>query len=165
MAYNVFECSSKEGGISQEGVILLGLIWLIVFIVSVVIDVATSGFLFIGVGIGALFAMAAGALGASILIQCIICIIVSALVIVFGYPKAKALMRKTIPEDKGISERYVGTDIRMEEDMDCGSEAKVKVGGIYWTAKNEGELPLKAGDMATVVQVIGNKVIVKHKES
>lgn len=142
----------------------MGLIWLIIAVVSVVIDVATSGFLFIGVGIGALLAMGAGALGLSLLIQFIICIIASALVIIFGYPKAKNLMHKTIPEDKGISQRYVGTDITVADDIGCGCEAKVKVGGIYWTARNEGNTPLKAGSTATIVQVIGNKVIIKHKE-
>lgn len=141
------------------------LIWLVIAAVSVIIDVATSGFLFIGVGIGALFAMAAAALGLSVMLQIIICIVVSALVIIFGYPKAKELMRKTIPVDKGISEMYVGTDISIEEEIGCGSEAKVKVGGIYWTGRNEGEKPLLAGSTATITKVIGNKVIMKQKES
>lgn len=141
---------------------LLTLLWIIVAIVMVAIDLATSAFLFSWIGLGAIVAMFANLLALSFLVQVIIFGIVSLIAIGIGYPWAKKKFKASIRTTPLMEETYIGMIFDAEERIE--STAGIKISGIYWTVINEGEI-IEKGDKFIITGIQGNKfTISKYKE-
>lgn len=143
----------------------LNLIWLGLFIVLVVIELATVALATIWFAIGCLAALAAGLLGADLIIQVIAFLAVSAVLLVLTRPWAlKHLNQKRI---KTNYESKIGEVIKITERVDnLRQTGKSIVDGQEWTVRSENDREtLEEGNLAIVTAVSGVKLIVKkYKE-
>lgn len=137
------------------------ILWIIISVVALVVDIATSAFLFMWFTVGGIAAIIALIFGSSTAIQIIVFIAVSAISMAIGYPMIKKTLKSTVPRTNTMEESYIGREIIVDEDV--VEKASVKVDGIYWTIKNIGE-PVKKGDSVRVTSIDGNKLIVKKEK-
>ena len=132
--------------------------WIIISVVALVVDIATSAFLFLWFTIGGIAAIIALIFGSAVSIQIIVFIGVSAISMAIGYPLMKKTLRGTVSKTNTMEEGYIGREITVDEDLI--EKAKVKIDGIYWTIKNIGD-PVKKGDKISIIGIEGNKLIVE----
>ena len=131
--------------------------WAVVAIGALFIDITTSSFMFVWFAIGAIAAIIAMLFNASVVVQVIIFIAVTAVAMAVGYPIVKRTIKKTVSKTLTMEEAYIGTEFTIEEDIDVRS--KIKFQGVYWTVKNVGK-PLKKGDLVQVIGIEGNKLLI-----
>jgi membrane protein implicated in regulation of membrane protease activity len=131
--------------------------WAFVAIGALFIDITTSSFMFVWFAIGAIAAIIAMVFNASVVVQVIIFVAVTAFVMAVGYPIVKRTIKKTVSKTLTMEEAYIGTEFAIEEDIDVKS--KIKFQGVYWTVKNVGK-PLKKGDLVQVIGIEGNKLLI-----
>jgi membrane protein implicated in regulation of membrane protease activity len=134
--------------------------WIIISVAALVIDIATSTFLFLWFTVGGIAAIVALIFKASLAAQIITFIAVSAVSMGLGYPLVKKTLKNTIEKTSTMEEGYIGREITLDEDVI--ETAKVKIDGIYWTIKNVGE-PVKRGDKVKITGLQGNKLLVKKE--
>lgn len=140
------------------GIVIL---WIIIAAVAILIDIATSSFLFVWFTVGAVAAMIAEVLGVSFGIQVIIFLVVNLITVSLGYPWAKKKFKASVKRTPLMEETYIGRVMKAEENI--GQRAKVKVDGIYWTVQNSGE-EIKAGDNFKIIGIEGIKLIIEKEE-
>lgn len=135
--------------------------WIIIAAVAIIIDIATSNFLFVWFAVGAIAAMISGFIGISFGVQVIIFLVVSLITVSLGYPWAKKKFKNSVKRIPLMEENYVGRVMKAEEDI--VDIAKVKVDGVYWTVVNTGE-KIKSGNNFKIVGIDGIKLIIKKEE-
>lgn len=140
------------------GIVIL---WIIIAAVAILIDIATSSFLFVWFTVGAIAAMIAEMLGVSFGVQVIIFLVVNLVTVSLGYPWAKKKFKTSVKRTPLMEETYIGRVMKAEENI--GQRAKVKVDGIYWTVQNSGE-EIKAGDNFKIIGIDGIKLIIEKEE-
>ena len=140
------------------GIVIL---WIIIAAVAILIDIATSSFLFVWFTVGAIAAMIAEMLGVSFGVQVIIFLVVNLITVSLGYPWAKKKFKTSVKRTPLMEETYIGRVMKAEENI--GQRAKVKVDGIYWTVQNSGE-EIKAGDNFKIIGIDGIKLIIEKEE-
>jgi len=133
------------------------LFWLVVSIGAILIDIFTSAFLFVWFAIGGFAAIAGSLVGLEFPAQFGIFIVVSLISIAIGYPLAKKKFKNTT-KTLLMEETYIGKEFLAEEDIDKTS--RFKVGGIYWTGKNDG-VKINKGEMFKVIGIKGNKLLIE----
>ena len=137
------------------------IIWIIISVAALVIDIATSAFLFMWFTVGGIAAIIALIFGSSIAVQVITFIAVSAVSMGAGYPLIKSTLKGTVKKTSTMEESYIGREITVDEDL--VETARAKIDGIYWTIKNIGE-PVKKGDKVKITGLEGNKLVVKKEK-
>ena len=137
------------------------IIWIIIAAVAIIIDIATSNFLFAWFTIGAIAAMIADLFGISFGVQVIILLVINLITVSLGYPWAKKKFNKSVKRTPLMEETYIGRVMKAEEDII--EKAKVKVDGIYWTVLNKGE-EIKTGENFKIIGIEGIKLIIKKEE-
>lgn len=133
-------------------------IWITIGILTLVIDLITSAFLFVWFTVGALAAAVAALCGLGSMYQIIIFLIVSAIFTAIGYPIARKAIKSTVTKTKTTEQGYIGKEIIIDEEI--MDKATIKIEGIYWTVKNQGEL-IKKGDKAIITGLEGNKILIE----
>lgn len=131
--------------------------WAVVALGALFIDITTSSFMFVWFAVGAIAAIIAMLFNASVVVQVIIFVAVTAVSMAVGYPIVKKTIKKTVSKTLTMEEAYIGKEFTIEEDIDVKS--KIKFQGIYWTVKNVGK-PLKKGELVQVVGIEGNKLLI-----
>ncbi|MGN0025754.1 MAG: NfeD family protein [Clostridium sp.] len=137
------------------------IIWIIIAAIAIIIDIATSNFLFAWFTIGAIAAMIADLFGISFGVQVIIFLVINLITVSLGYPWAKKKFKKSVKRTPLMEETYIGRVMKAEEDII--EKAKVKVDGIYWTVLNKGE-EIKTGENFEIIGIEGIKLIIKKEE-
>ena len=133
------------------------LFWLAISIVAILIDIFTSAFLFVWFAIGGFAAIASGLAGLEFPAQLGIFIVVSLVSMAIGYPVVKKNFKNTTNTPL-MEETYIGKVFLAEEDID--KTLRFKVGGIYWTGKNEGPI-INKGESYKITGIEGNKLLIK----
>lgn len=133
------------------------LFWLILSIGVILIDILTSSFLFVWFAIGGFAAIVGGLAGLQFPAQLVIFTVVSLISISIGYPLAKTKL-KNITKTPLMEETYIGKEFLAEEEIE--KTARFKVGGIYWTGKNDGG-KINKGEKFKVIGIQGNKLLIK----
>jgi membrane protein implicated in regulation of membrane protease activity len=141
--------------------VTLLIIWIIISVAALVIDIATSTFLFLWFTVGGIAAIMALIFGSNIAVQVITFIAVSAVSMALGYPLIKNMLRGTIKKTSTMEESYIGREITVDEDLI--ETARAKIDGIYWTIKNVGD-PVKKGDKVKITGIEGNKLVVRKEK-
>lgn len=140
---------------------LLTVFWIIVAIVMIVIDLATSAFLFCWIGLAAIISMILNLFSLSFITQVIVFGIISLILILVGYPLVKKKFKTNINSLPLMEENYVGMIFEAEERIE--NTAQIKISGIYWVVVNEGEV-IEKGDKFIIKDIRGNKFIInKYK--
>ena len=137
------------------------ILWIIIAAVAIIIDIATSNFLFAWFTIGAIAAMIADFLGVRFGVQVIIFLVINLITVSLGYPWAKKKFKNSVKRTPLMEETYIGRIMKAEEDII--EKAKVKVYGIYWTVLNTGE-EIKSGENFKIIGIEGIKLIIKKEE-
>jgi len=133
-------------------------LWIAIALAALFFDMLTSAFLFIWFSAGSIVAIIAFFLGAAFITQFLLFIIVSTILLIIGYPIVKKTIKKTVPKTLKQEESYIGREFLIDEDVI--EKAIMKVDGIYWTVKNDGEA-IKKGDRIKIIGLEGNKLVVK----
>lgn len=136
------------------------ILWIIISIMALLIDIATSAFLFIWFTVGGIAAIVMLIFNYSFSVQLIAFIAISAISMGIGYPMVRKSLGKSVTKTSTMEESYLNREITADEDFI--ETAKVKIDGIYWTVKNYGE-PVKKGDCVVITGIEGNKLIVKKQ--
>ncbi|MCB2290126.1 NfeD family protein [Clostridium sp. CS001] len=131
--------------------------WTVVALGALFIDITTSSFMFVWFAGGAIAAIIAMLFNASVAVQIIIFVAVTAASMAVGYPIVKKTIKKTVNKTLTMEEAYIGKEFTLEEKIDL--KAKIKFQGIYWTVKNVGK-PLEKGDVVQVIGIEGNKLLI-----
>ncbi|OFI05461.1 hypothetical protein CLOACE_16900 [Clostridium acetireducens DSM 10703] len=129
--------------------------------IALILDIVTSAFLFIWFTVGSIVALIALILKYSFVVQLGLFIAVSALFSIIGYPIVKKTIKKTVKKTPTMEESYIGEIIHVGKTIK--DTETLKIGGIYWTVKNTGEI-LEKGDKAQIIGVEGNKIVIKKYE-
>lgn len=74
------------------------IIWIIIAAIAIIIDIATSNFLFAWFTIGAIAAMIADLFGISFGVQVIIFLVINLITVSLGYPWAKRNLKNQLKE-------------------------------------------------------------------
>ncbi|ENK1243651.1 NfeD family protein [Clostridium sporogenes] len=137
------------------------ILWVIVGTAALVLDLATSSFLFVWFTLGAISALIVQVLGYSMPIQIIAFTLISILCMILGYPMVKKIIKKQKGSTLSIEKNYVGETFIADKDIE--QEGVLKFQGVYWRTTNNGGY-IKKGDKVKIISVKGNKIFVKKVE-
>ncbi len=138
--------------------------WLIVLVVLVVIELLTMGLTTIWFAGGALIATIAAVLGAPMVVQVILFLVVSAVLIIFTRPLAVKYFNKD--RVRTNAESLVGRQAIVISEIDnLQGIGQVNVGGMEWSARTRIDgVRLPVGTVTTVLGINGVKLIVEERK-
>ncbi|MGL4670319.1 MAG: NfeD family protein [Methanobacteriaceae archaeon] len=135
--------------------------WLVLGVVCVLCELLTAGFFLLSIGIGSFSAAILNYSGFDPISQIAIFIIVSVVCILLSRPLAKRLTKNT-PEKKVGSERLIGEEGIVLEDISENKIGTVKIIGDTWKASSTDEI-LK-GELVRVKEIKGTRLIVEKSD-
>ncbi len=138
--------------------------WLIVLVVLVVIELLTMGLTTIWFAGGALIATVAAVLGAPMVVQIILFLVVSGVLIIFTRPLAVKYFNKD--RVRTNAESLVGRQAIVISEIDnLQGIGQVNVGGMEWSARTRIDgVRLPVGTVTTVLGINGVKLIVEERK-
>ncbi|KZX14904.1 hypothetical protein MBCUT_18570 [Methanobrevibacter cuticularis] len=134
--------------------------WLVIAVIFILGELLTSTFFLISIGVGAGLAGLTNYLGFDPLTQLIVFIIVSIIVIIASRPIANHLTKNS-PSKKSNSDRLIGEDAIVIEEIKIDSMGMVKLLGDTWKAIADENIPV--GETVIVEKIDGVKLRVKKK--
>jgi len=135
-------------------------LWIVIGAVAMIVDIATSAFLFVWFTAGAVGALVAYALGYSVLIQFIVFIAVSMILILVCYPIIKKNIKNRIKPTPLREDTYKGRLIVIDGEMEKSNA--VRIDGVLWNIDND-DIILKKGDRVKVIGINGNKILIQKE--
>lgn len=135
------------------------ILWIIVFSAALIVEAASFALVSIWFAAGALGALIAAAMGASVMVQLIVFILLAGLLLFFTRPLLKKLFpSKFIPTN---SELEIGrTAVVIEAiDNDAG-KGRVRLGGVDWAAVSSNGENIPAGEIVEVKEIRSAKLVV-----
>ena len=138
--------------------------WIVIFIVLLVIEIATLGLPTIWFAAGALVAFLAGILGAGIVVQIALFLVVSVVLLVLTRPIALKYFNNR-RQSTNVESMIGRQGVVLEEIDTIKSQGLVEVDGETWSARTdepEGRIPKDT--VVSVEGIQGVKLIVKKKE-
>lgn len=136
------------------------ILWFVLFLVFLVIEVATVSLTCIWFALGALLALILSLFDVPVLIQFIVFAIVSIVLMIFTKP---VLSRKLLANrEKTNYESVIGQSAKVIEEIDnIDNKGTVMLNGLEWTARSVDDRVISVDTIVEVVKVEGVKVIVK----
>ena len=138
--------------------------WLIVFVVLLVVEIATMGLTTIWFAGGALVSFLAAYIGFGVVVQVVLFLIVSILLLVLTRPIAVKFFNQE--RQKTNAESLIGQKAVVLERIDTlHGTGRAEVNGMEWSAKTDepGEI-IEAGTIVIIEGIQGVKLIVKKEE-
>ncbi len=133
--------------------------WLAAVVLFLIVEASTAALVSIWFVGGSLCAMIAALLGASIPVQLVIFVAVSALMLALLRPFLRNYIRPRIVRTNAA--RLIGREALVTEAIDNLRETgAVRLDGVLWTAKSDGGVPIAEGEHVTIVRLEGSKVYV-----
>lgn len=138
--------------------------WLVVLVVLVVIELLTMGLTTIWFAGGALIATVAAVLGAPMVVQVILFLVVSGVLIIFTRPLAVKYFNKD--RVRTNAESLVGRQAIVISEIDnLQGIGQVNVGGMEWSARTRIDgVRLPVGTVTTILGINGVKLIVEERK-
>ena len=138
-------------------------IWLVVAIVLVILEIATSGFGVICFAIGAIFGAIAAALGAGTNWQIILFAVVSILTFIFLRPIVIRFLEKKSKDVKTNADALIGRKGIVSERIDATQHTgRVAIDGDDWKAVSENGEVIEKGAQVEIVKLDSIIVTVKQ---
>ncbi len=146
----------------QKGLVnIMVYAWLIALIAFVVIELFTTQLVSIWFAGGALSAFIAACAGASLTLQWILFIAISALLLILTKPFVTKIINRN-PEKTNV-EAHIGRVTTVTEKIDNLSQSgQIKFSGISWAARSSDDDIIDVGEKVIVEKVEGVKLIVKR---
>ena len=136
------------------------MIWLILFIVFLIIEVLTINLVTIWFAIGSLAAFISTYFTDSLIIQCIVFVIFTALTLLITKP---VLNKFRIIRNEGLNyDRIIGKMGVVTKKVSKQESGRVKVDGKDWMAISDKEI--EVNKEVEILKIDGVKLIVKEKE-
>jgi len=135
------------------------ILWAAVLVTMVIVEASTVSLVSIWFAGGALVALIASFLGAGLLLQLGLFLVVSTVLLAVLWPLRSKLLRRSIQPTN--ADRVIGMTALVTEDVDniTGAGA-VQVDGKTWTARSTENLQLQAGELVKVDRIEGVKLFV-----
>ncbi|MEY8392907.1 NfeD family protein [Lachnospiraceae bacterium] len=139
-----------------------GIFWLIVIIIMAVTEIITLGLTTIWFAGGALAAFIASLMGANLLVQVILFVVVSVLLLALTRPFAVEFLNKD--RTRTNAESLLGKTAVVIQDIDnLKAQGQVSVEGQEWTARSINETVIYKNAHVEVVEINGVKLMVREK--
>ena len=137
--------------------------WLIVFVVLLVIEIATMGLTTIWFAGGALVSFLAAYIGFGVVVQVALFLIVSILLLVLTSPIAVKFFNQE--RQKTNVESLIGQKAVVKEAIDTiQATGRVEVNGMEWSAKTDATEIIEADTIVIIKGIQGVKLIVEKEE-
>ena len=138
-------------------------VWLVVFILSILVEAATAGLASIWFAGGAFAAFILALVGVGPVWQVVAFVVISLLLLVFTRPLARKYVNRRAEKTNVVDSIIGRTAIVTEEINNILATGKVTVDGMPWTARSAvAEEVSPAGTEVTVVSLTGVKCIVRR---
>ena len=139
---------------------MLTIFWLILVAVMLVIEIFTMGLTTIWFSLGAVAAAIAAGLGAPLWVQILLFTVVSVVIMILVRPFALKVMDRN--RTKTNIDEVIGQQAEVIEAIDNQREqGRVRFRGVEWMARSVDGSTVAAGDVVTVEEVSGVKLLVK----
>ena len=139
-----------------------GIFWLIVLVVMTVIEIITLGLTTVWFAGGALAAFIASLLGANIVVQVILFVVVSVLLLALTMPLALEYLNKD--RIRTNAESLIGKTAVVKQEIDnLNAQGQVSVDGQEWTARSVEEQVIPKNVQVEIVEINGVKLMVRQK--
>ncbi|MCI9175683.1 MAG: NfeD family protein [Lachnospiraceae bacterium] len=140
-----------------------GIFWLIVVVVMAVIEIITLGLTTIWFAGGALAAFIASLLGANLLVQSILFVVVSVVLLAVTRPLAVEFFNKD--RTKTNAESLIGKTAVVRQEIDnLKAAGMVTVDGQEWSARSADNTVIAAETPVEILEISGVKLLVRQKE-
>ena len=138
--------------------------WLIVFVVLLIVEIATMGLTTIWFAGGALVAFLAAYIGFSVVVQVIAFLIVSILLLVLTRPLAVKFFNQE--REKTNAESLIGQKAVVREEINTlQATGRVEVNGMEWSAKTDESEIIEVDTIVMIRGIQGVKLIVEKEEA
>ena len=139
----------------------VNIFWLVIIIATIALDIITVDLTSIWFAIGAVIALVLSLLGVHIYIQIGVFLVVATSLLATVGQWTKKMMRGKHATNLDAS---IGRDIIVTKDVDPIRGGEGKYQGLIWTVMNDNvNEEIHAGDVAIIVRVEGNKLIIERK--
>ena len=139
-------------------------IWIAVFVVLIVIEAATMALTTIWFAGGALVAFLASLLGAGLLVQTILFIVVSVVLLAVTRPLAVEFFNKG--RIKTNAESLIGETAVVQQEIDnLRAKGMVSVNGQEWSARSVDDEIIPDETLVEIMEISGVKLLVRKKEN
>ena len=136
--------------------------WLAVFVLLIVIELATMGLTTIWFAGGAVAGFIASMLGANVVIQAVVFFVVSIVLLIFTRPFAVRYINSNKP--KTNIDGLIGQEaLVLEEINNIRETGCARLEGKEWTARSVDDTVIPADTVVIVERIEGVKLIVKTK--
>ena len=137
--------------------------WLIVFVILLVVEIATMALTTVWFAGGALAAFLAAYIGFGVVVQVLVFLIVSILLLVLTRPLAVKFFNQE--RQKTNAESLIGQKAIVKEEINTlQATGRVEVNGMEWSAKTEESEIIKADTIVMIKGIQGVKLIVEKEE-
>ncbi|EOT22522.1 hypothetical protein C805_03371 [Eubacterium sp. 14-2] len=139
-----------------------GIFWLIVVVVMAVIEIITLGLTTIWFAGGALVAFLASLLGAGLLMQTILFIVVSVILLAVTRPLAVEFFNKG--RIKTNAESLIGETAVVQQEIDnLRAKGMVSINGQEWSARSVDNEIIPNETLVEIMEISGVKLLVRKK--
>ena len=141
--------------------IYIHVLWAVVAVAMIVLEFYTEDFTSIWFGIGAIVALILSLCGIdSFLLQFGVFLGVSIILLLcLRKILKKFFIKKTVATN---TDALIGQKVVVLKDADSLNSGEGKVNGLVWTIICEDDNVVKKDDVATIVKIVGNKLVVKN---
>lgn len=137
--------------------------WLILLVIFIIFELMTLGLTTIWFAGGAIVAYVLSVAGMNEVVQIVMFFVVSFALLVFTRPLAQKYINRNT--SKTNVEAAVGKTARVTEKIDnINGSGKAVMDGEDWMARSYDDEVIEAGELVTVVEVKGVKIMVRKKE-
>ncbi|MCK9537226.1 MAG: NfeD family protein [Bacilli bacterium] len=137
--------------------------WVIIFVITIIVELETMNLVSIWFSIGALAALICGILFAKPYLQIIIFFVTAVIAIVLTRPLTKKITNRAIIRTN--VDRYIGKIGVVTKEINPFEIGEVKVENTYWRAINKDNESIKVGVFVIVDGIEGIKFIVSKVDN
>ena len=138
--------------------------WLIVFVVLLIVEIATMGLTTVWFAGGALIAFLAAYLGFGVIVQVVVFLVVSILLLILTRPLAVKFFNQE--RQKTNAESLIGQKAIVKEEINTlQATGRVEVNGMEWSAKTEESEIIEEDTIVSTRGTQGVKLIVEKEEA
>ena len=139
------------------------IMWLIIFAILLVIEIATLGLTTVWFALGALAAFLAAYIGFGTVVQVIVFLVVSIILLILTRPIAMKFFNQK--REHTNAESLIGQKAVVKEEINTVQAlGRVEVNGMEWSAKTDESDVIEAGTIVLIKGIQGVKLIVEKEE-
>lgn len=138
--------------------------WIFVIVAALIVEAVTLSLNAVWFALGGVGSLIAASLGASVPVQWVVFIIVSAIFMLLIRPFARRVLK---PKGAATNaDRILGEQAIVTQAIDnTQAQGEIKIMGQYWTARSADGAPIAQGSVVRVREIIGVKAIVEFVSS